>query len=393
MREIKQSTAANIMVFMADSTDHVTGKTGLTLTVTLSKDGGSFASISPTVTEVGNGWYSIALSATDTNTIGDLVVRATATGADPAERVLNVVANVEADTYGIVNTNLDAAVSSRSTFDPATDQVTVSANNDKTGYSLVTTERVKLDATQPDYAPAVAGDQMALTSAAESSLVSAVWGATTRTLTSFGTLVSDIWGYSTRTLTAFSTSLAQTVWDVLESAITTANSIGVKLKTNLDATVSSRATQTSVNAIPINPLLTTDARLDNLDAAISSRAAPSDILVDPATDKIDGSLIDASVSSRSTFDATTDSVIVGANNDKTGYELSAAAVDAILDEVVEGTFTMRQMLRIIFSMMAGKCSGGGTATISFRDSGDTKNRIVMTVDSNGNRTSITLDGS
>jgi len=41
-------------------------------------------------------------------------------------------------------------------------------------------------------------------------------------------------------------------------------------------------------------------KLDNLDTTISSRAAPDDILVDPSTDKIDGSLIDAAISSRAT---------------------------------------------------------------------------------------------
>ncbi len=104
MREVKQSTAVNVMVFMADSSDHISGKTGLALSVEISKDGGAFSSISPTVTERGNGWYSIALSASDTDTLGDLVVRATAAGADPGERVLNVVANVEADSYGILST-------------------------------------------------------------------------------------------------------------------------------------------------------------------------------------------------------------------------------------------------------------------------------------------------
>ena len=90
MRVLKQSQPANVMVFMADSSDHVTGKTGLTLSVEISKDGGAFASISPTVTERGNGWYSLALTEADTDTVGDLVVRCTATGADPGERVLVV---------------------------------------------------------------------------------------------------------------------------------------------------------------------------------------------------------------------------------------------------------------------------------------------------------------
>ncbi|WP_025322256.1 hypothetical protein [Deferrisoma camini] len=90
MRVIKQSTAATVMILMVDSTDHVTGKTGLTLTVEISKDGGAFTTISPTVTERGNGWYAVSLAATDTDTVGDLVVRCTATGADPGERVLVV---------------------------------------------------------------------------------------------------------------------------------------------------------------------------------------------------------------------------------------------------------------------------------------------------------------
>jgi len=92
MRKAKQSTAKNVMVLMVDSTDHVTGKTGLTLTITASKDGAAFASISPTVTERGNGWYSVALTASHTDTLGDLALHATAAGADPADMVLLVEA-------------------------------------------------------------------------------------------------------------------------------------------------------------------------------------------------------------------------------------------------------------------------------------------------------------
>ena len=82
---ITQSAARNLMILMVDSADHVTGKTGLTLTLTLSKDGGAFASISPTVTERGSGWYSVALTSSHTDTAGDLVLHATSTGADPTD--------------------------------------------------------------------------------------------------------------------------------------------------------------------------------------------------------------------------------------------------------------------------------------------------------------------
>jgi hypothetical protein len=43
------------------------------------------------------------------------------------------------------------------------------------------------------------------------------------------------------------------------------------------------------------------------------------------------------------------------------------------------------------SVLAGKSSGGGSATVRFRDLADTKDRIEADVDSNGNRTSVTLD--
>lgn len=92
MRKIKQSTAKNVMVLMVDSTDHVTGKTGLTLTITASKDGAAFASITPTVTARGDGWYNLALTTAHTDTLGDLALHITGAAADPADMVLLVEA-------------------------------------------------------------------------------------------------------------------------------------------------------------------------------------------------------------------------------------------------------------------------------------------------------------
>ncbi|HUS97348.1 MAG TPA: hypothetical protein VMX97_11455, partial [Hyphomicrobiaceae bacterium] len=57
-----------------------------------------------------------------------------------------------------------------------------------------------------------------------------------------------VWGSATRTLSAFSTALALSVWDVLETAIATASSIGLKLKTNLDAAITSRSSHTAAEA-------------------------------------------------------------------------------------------------------------------------------------------------
>jgi hypothetical protein len=91
MRDIKQNTAANIMVFMTDSINHITGKLGLTLVITASKDGAVFATITPTVTERGSGWYNLALTTSHTDTLGDLVLHIVAIGADPSDLSCRIV--------------------------------------------------------------------------------------------------------------------------------------------------------------------------------------------------------------------------------------------------------------------------------------------------------------
>ncbi len=78
---IKQSTSRNAMVFMTLTSDPNSGATGLTLTITLSKDGAAFASISPSVNERGSGWYSVTLTTGNTDTLGDLVMHITGTGS------------------------------------------------------------------------------------------------------------------------------------------------------------------------------------------------------------------------------------------------------------------------------------------------------------------------
>ena len=67
--------------------------------------------------------------------------------------------------------------------------------------------------------------------------------------------------------------------------------------------------------------------------------------------------------------------------------------DAMQNYVVEGTMTDVEMKRIIFSALAGLCSGGDTTNITFKDLLNIKNRIDVIVDNKGNRSSIILDGS
>lgn len=76
-----------------------------------------------------------------------------------------------------------------------------------------------------------------------------------------------------------------------------------------------------------------------------------------------------------------------------------AAQDAKLTEVysqlsaIEGVYDHRDVMRVLLAAMAGKVTGADGSTIRFRDVGDTLDRIVATLDGNGNRTGITLDVS
>lgn len=73
---------------------------------------------------------------------------------------------------------------------------------------------------------------------------------------------------------------------------------------------------------------------------------------------------------------------------------SAPSTDDIMDTIVEGTYSLREVLRIMAGVLAGKLSGGGTGTLSFRDLSDSLDRVVADVDlATGDRDAITLDVS
>lgn len=88
----KQSTTSYPVIFkMVLSSDHVTPAIGKTVSINRSKNGGSFASASGSVTELANGLYYWSGNATDRDTLGELVAVATATACDNAEIKLNIV--------------------------------------------------------------------------------------------------------------------------------------------------------------------------------------------------------------------------------------------------------------------------------------------------------------
>jgi len=330
MRQVKVSTARTIMVLMVDSTDHVTGKTGLSLTITASKAGAAFASISPTVTERGSGWYSLALTTAHLDTLGDLALHITGTAADPADMLLEVVAYDPGDAAALGLSRIDAAVSTRSTLTQA--QVV----SDSTPFLGASVAAIKAKTDNIPASPAAVGSLMGL---ADDAITAA---------------------------------------KIAAGAITSSEAPALA---NLDAAVSTRLAGASYTA-PANADITAiKAKTDNLPsdpadessilAAIAGRAAPGDAMSLVAT-------YDAAKTASQAGDA---------------MALTGAAVDAVLDEVVEGTVTLRQALRVVLSVLAGKVSGAPAGPLVYRDLGDTKDRVSGVVDSNGNRTSVTVDGS
>jgi len=93
MTELRRQLATvthPIAFYMVDSSTKL-GKTSLTPTVTLSKNGGTFNAAAGAVTELGSGWYQLAGNATDRNTLGALIVHAAATGADASDSLYEIV--------------------------------------------------------------------------------------------------------------------------------------------------------------------------------------------------------------------------------------------------------------------------------------------------------------
>ena len=105
-----------------------------------------------------------------------------------------------------------------------------------------------------------------------------------------------------------------------------------------------------------------------------------------------GQNLDARISTRSTYAggavaSVTAPVTVGTNNDKAGYVLSSAGLDAI---AIEAGVNARQALSPILAASAGVVAGAGTGVIVIKGGNSATTRITATTDNAGNRSSVTL---
>lgn len=87
----KSNTSYPIQFILVQSDDHITPSEGQTPSVEISKNGGAFNSISGSVSEISNGWYSISLAVSDVDTLGDLSIHITSNDADPTDLQYSIV--------------------------------------------------------------------------------------------------------------------------------------------------------------------------------------------------------------------------------------------------------------------------------------------------------------
>lgn len=263
----------------------------------------------------------------------------------------------------IVGDNLNATVSSRATqtsvdtiddfvdievaaIKAKTDQLVFTTANkvdaraftvdDKTGYALTS-------AYDPAKTAAQAGDAMALTSGERTTLTAAIWAA-------------------------------------LTSALTTVGSIGKLLVDNINATISSRLASASYTTPP-----TVGAIADQVwDEAIAGHAGA-------------GSTGEA-LSNAGAAGTPPTAVEIADEVETRAMTLTSSERNAIADasldraNAIETGVTPRGAQRLALAALAGKISGAGGTTVTIRNAvADSKDRIVATVDVNGDRTAITTD--
>lgn len=150
MSLLKQSTARVRVIQMIDSTDNVSGKTGLSLTVTLSKNGAAFGALGGSVAEISSGFYAVSLNTADTNTLGDLQILATGTGAymhpvDPEQVVVDLPgASVSSVTGSVASVTAGvtlAASAVQAIWDALTSALTTSGSVGERITKLLTTSK------------------------------------------------------------------------------------------------------------------------------------------------------------------------------------------------------------------------------------------------------------
>lgn len=352
MNFLRQSTAVEIaMGPFLDSADGNTIENTLTITqpdVRLKKDGGAWAqkSAAQTLSHEENGWYEVSLSATDTDTVGILLVAIHESGALPVWREFQVIEEAIYDAYfaasatGLLPANVTQFGGAAGTFSGGRPEVNVS----HWGGTAVASANVLIDGAitaAKIAADAIGASELAADAATE--IATAVWASGTRTLTALGFVLAaaDI-GTDAIGSAEFAQAAADKIWATATRTLTSNPGLDAAgIRTAIGMATANFDTQ--IGDLPTNAELST-ALASADDATLSAIAALNDI-----------------------------------------------TVADILGAVYEGSSTFQEYLQRASAVLYGELSGVGSGTIEFTSPEDgTTVRLSITVDGDGNRTAVDL---
>ena len=421
MQQIKlsESTAARrrIPVVLVDATDGYSEVPGLTPSSTLvSKNGGTEGSGSGTWAEVGHGHYYYELTATEVNTVGYVEVRIVATGARTFYAVAQVVAFDPYDATALGLSRVDVALSTLATAAALT-----AAGGD------VTTLLGRLTSTRGGYIDNLSGGAVALASA----LVTAQTDLTTLTgrLTSLRAAgLDNLDAAITSRASAANMTTALSGLVAINADTDDLQTRAADIQAHLPALVGGRI-DASVGAMASGVLTATAIAADAITAAKLAADVSAEIaaaVAAPSAATI-ASTVDTTLSGThgsgawggsggatagEIADAVLDEVVSGhAGAGSVGAALSSllsgqtsiasavaampsasAIASAVLGATLEGAHTVADGVRLLLAVALGRRAVSGT-THTYRNLANDKNRVVATVDSSGNRSTATADGT
>jgi hypothetical protein len=209
---------------------------------------------------------------------------------------------------------------------------------------------------------------------------------------------ADVWLLSSAHA-AFSTagSIGKFIADSLNLAETVMDAISAGVASLLGRLTSLRAGYLdNLSSGPVALAASLTAAYDSLVTTIGTRLAAEDYI---APDNATITAIETAVAALPDADAiatAVDTLLTDEHGDGAWADSGAApsasdVAAAVLEAIVEGSYTLAHMIRGMASALMGKSSGGGTNTKRFRDMADTTDRITATTDGHNNRTAVDLD--
>jgi hypothetical protein len=439
----RQSTARTVIVGPILDASGVAVTDGVVADLKISKNGAAPAALngSATLTHRHTGHYSLALTASDLDTVGSaqVAIDDTVNGMQPKD--INVIEEVIYDAMFAASANAFTGSAGSTTL-------TALAGGSITA-AVIATGAVDADAIAAD---AVTEIQTGLATAAVVTAIKAVTdllpdaGALTQIGADAATAATEATGANVSAGAAQSAaeSVQDTLADLteddggtprftantLEQAPTggsapTVDEIADEVETRTIAAV------TTVNGLAANTLtasaLAADAVTEIWAAGTRTLTAGTNIVLAKGTGvtgfndlsaaqvntKADTALSDYDPPTRAELTSDVNSVLTAVGDVPTNAELAtalAAADDAILTAIgllsiptananadalldranaIETGYTVRQAIKLMAASMAGKVSGADTNAPIFRSLDDSANRITATTTADGNRTAVT----